>query len=142
MNIVIADASIWIGAFVKKDKWHENGKKFLQWLQRQENIRVIIPIGVIYEVVAGILNKPYGGYQKANKAVELFERHKDFEIYYNTEESYQEVLRIFRTYEELSLVDSTIVLLYKNKRCSILFSTDKHFNSCTFINKLEFPISF
>ncbi len=91
MKSVIVDTSIWIGAFITKDRYHENGKKLLQWLHKEKNIRIIVPIGVIYEVIAGILNKPYGGFDAANKALELFMKHKKFEVYHNTEESFQEV---------------------------------------------------
>ncbi|MHA1291771.1 MAG: hypothetical protein ACTSQJ_03770 [Promethearchaeota archaeon] len=109
-------------------------------MNKEKDIRVILPIGIIYEVIAGILNKPYGGFEKANKALELFMRHRNIEIYYNTEDSFQEVQKIFKLYKNLSLVDSTIVFFYINKRCNILFSTDKHYNSCSFINRLLFPV--
>lgn len=140
MKTIIVDTNIWIGAFIKKDKWHENGKKFLQWLQKEKEVRVIVPIGVIYEVIAGILNKTQGGFQKANKALDLFMRHKKFEIYYNTEDSFEEVQNIFKQYKGFSLVDSTIVLMYENKKCNILFSTDEDYNCCVFINRFEFPV--
>lgn len=140
MKTIIVDTNIWIGAFIKKDKWHENGKKFLQWLQKEKEVRVIVPIGVIYEVIAGILNKTQGGFQKADKALDLFMRHKKFEIYYNTEDSFEEVQNIFKQYKEFSLVDSTIVLLYENKKCNILFSTDEDYNCCVFINRFEYPV--
>ncbi|MBD3196748.1 MAG: PIN domain-containing protein [Candidatus Lokiarchaeota archaeon] len=140
MKTVIADASIWIGALVKKDKWHENGKKFLKWVDNEANIRVIIPIGIIYEVIAGILNKSYGGFEKANKVLKLFMNHKKFEVYYNTENSFQEVIDIFRQYKIFSLVDATIVIFYENKKFDLLFTTDKDFDSCSFINKLEYPV--
>ncbi len=142
MKIIIADSGIWIGAFIKGDKWHQNGKKFLEWLNKEERVRVIIPIGVIYEVIAAILNKTNGGFEKANKALELFMTSQNFEIYYNTEESFKEVKNIFRKYKVFSLVDSTIVILYANKGCNILFSTDSGYNTCPFINRLEFPIDF
>jgi len=142
MKIVIADSGIFIGAFITKDKWHENGKRFLQWLNKQKNVRVILPIGVIYEVIAGILNKVNGGFEKAFKALELFMTYPDFEIYYNTEESFKEVRNIFKKYKKFSLVDSTIVILYENKGCNILISTDSDYNCCPFINRLEFPIEF
>lgn len=141
MDRVIADSSIWIGAFVKKDKWHKNGKKFLEWLEKQENVRVIVPVGVIYEVIAGILEKYDGGFEKANKALDLFVTHEKFEIYYNTEESFNEANNIFKKYKVFSLVDSTIVVLYVNKKCNILFSTDSDYNCCsTFITRLEYPV--
>ena len=140
MKTVITDSCIWIDAFITKDKWHENGKKFLQWLHKEKNIRVIVPIGVIYEVIASILNKSYGGFDKASKALNLFMKDKKFEIYYNTEESFQEAQNVFKQYRKFSLVDSTIVVLYENKKCNILFSTDDDYNRCTFINRLEFPV--
>ncbi|KKK40334.1 hypothetical protein LCGC14_0786520 [marine sediment metagenome] len=142
MKIVIADSNIWIGAFVSKDKWHKNGKRFLEWLYNQKNIRVIVPIGVVYEVIARILNNTDGGFEKANKAFELFMTYPDFEIYYNTEESFNEVKNVFQKYKKFSLVDSTIVILYENKGCNILFSTDSDYNACPFIYRLEFPIEF
>ena len=98
MKIVIADSSIWIGAFISKDKWHVNGKKFLEWLNKEKNVRVIVPIGVIYEVIASILNNSYGGFDKANKALNLFMTYKNFEIYYNTEDSFQEAQNVFKQY--------------------------------------------
>lgn len=140
MKTVIVDSNIWIGAFIKKDKWHENGKRFLQWLHKEKNIRVIVPIGVIYEVIGDILEKSYGGFEKANKALNLFMTHKKFEIYYNTEESFNEANNIFEKYEVFSLVDSTIVVLYITKKCNILFSTDSDYNCCPFIIRLEFPV--
>lgn len=140
MKTVITDANIWIGAFISKDKWHKNGKKFLQWLQSEKEVRVIIPIGVIYEVIAHIINNRYGGFEKADKALDLFMKHKKFDIYYNTEESFQVVQKIFKRYEEFSLVDSTIILLYENSGCSLLYSTDGGYDRCTFINRLEFPV--
>lgn len=138
---IITDSSIWIGAFVEKDKWHENGKIFLEWLKQHNDVLVQIPLGVIYEVIAGILEKSYGGFEKANKALDLFMTHKQVEIYYITEESLIEVNKIFKQYKVFSLVDSSIVLLYINKKCEILFSTDSDYNCCaSFINRLEFPI--
>jgi len=69
-------------------------------------------------------------------------RYPNFEIYYNTEESFKEVQNVFKLYKKFSLVDSTIVILYENKGCNILFSTDSDYNHCPFINRLEFPIEF
>ena len=141
MRNIIVDSSIWIGAFVEKDKYHENGKAFLEWFKIQNNIKVIVPIGVVYEVIAGILEKTYGGFNKADKAFDFLMKHNKFEIYYNTESSLKEITRIFKKYKVFSLVDSTIVMLYINKKCEILFSTDNDYNSCSsFINRLEFPI--
>jgi len=140
MKIVIADANIWIGAFIHKDRYHQNGKKFLLWLESKKDVRVIIPIGVVYEVIAYVLNSQYGGFEKAEKALDLFMTHEKFDVYYNTEESFQAAQDIFRRYNVFSLVDSTIIVLYENLGCSLLYSTDGDYNHCTFINRLEFPV--
>ncbi len=140
MRKIIVDSSIWIGAFVSKDRWHDNGKKVFEWLEREKDVEVIVPIGVIYEVISGILNKSYGGFKKADKALKLFMTHERFRIFYNTEESFTEVQEIFRRYERFSLVDATIVLLYENQKCSMLFTTAEEYNSCTFITHYKFPV--
>ncbi len=140
MERIIVDSGIWQGAFIKKDKWHKNGKKLLEWLDKEKNVLVIVPIGVIYEVIAGILNYSYGGFKKANKALNMFLNHSRLEIYYNTEDLFPQVCKIFERYEILSLVDATIILLYINKSCNVLFSTDSHFDGIPSIKKLEYPI--
>lgn len=140
MKKIIIDSSIWIGAFISKDKWHENGKKVLEWLQKEKSIRVIIPIGIIYEVIAGIINKPHGGFSKADQVLDLFMTDDRFEIFYNTEESFLEAQNIFKIYQGLSLVDATIVLLYENQNCTILYSTADEYKNINFITCLKFPV--
>ncbi len=113
----------------------------MEWLEQQKDIRVVVPIGVIYEVIASILEKPQGSFEKANKALDIFMTHKKFEIYYNTEESFNEAKNIFKKYKVFSLVDLTIVVLYINKKCKSLFSTDRDYDRCSsFISRLEFPV--
>lgn len=140
MKRIIIDSCIWIGAFIKKDKYHRNGKEVLKWLEEQQNVKVLVPIGVIYEVTASIMENKYGGFRKAKMVFDLFLNHEKFDIYYNSEQMFQEIENIFKKYEIFSLVDSTIILLYINKNCHILFSTDNDFNHCNFVNKLEIPI--
>jgi len=65
---------------------------------------------------------------------------KRFEIFYNTEESFLEAHNIFRRYKGLSLIDSTIVLLYENQKCSILYSTANEYRGISFITCLKFPV--
>ena len=49
MKRTFVDSSHWIGAFSKKDKWKEEGKKFIEWFEEQDpsKSKIIITYGEI-----------------------------------------------------------------------------------------------
>jgi len=40
MRKVIIDSGIWIGAFVSKDRWHENGKRFYNGYKKKKRLKL------------------------------------------------------------------------------------------------------
>lgn len=137
MKKIIVDSCIWINAFIAKDKYHENGKKFLDWIKIQENIKILITDFIISETLAFIRKRTEP--IKANEVINFFLKYEKIEIYYNTEEIFKEAIEIFKKYTQLSLVDSSTIIVYLNQNCDYLLSFDDGFDSYREINRVSMP---
>jgi len=83
MKIIIVDSGVWISAFLKKDKYHPQGKKFLIWLNSQNYIKIVSTDYIISEILAYLRRK--ADPLLANDALEMMLNHEKIDVYYSNE---------------------------------------------------------
>ncbi len=140
MKIIIVDSGIWISAFLKKDKHHDKGSKFLTWLNSQNTIRIVITDYIISEILAYLRRK--ADPLLANNALDMILTHEKIDVYYSSEEIFDKSVEIFKKYKQFSLVDATIVFFYLKLECDYLISYESGFNSFREIKTVGTPLEF
>jgi len=139
MKLTLVDTSHWVGAFSRRDDYKEEGKKFLEWFDQQDEkkSKIITTYRVLTEVIAWLLRKD--DFKKAKEVLEFILNNPKIEIYNQSRELEEIIFEIFKKYGVLSLVDSELVVIYKNLRCDQLLSTDNGFKQCSGINLFRYP---
>ena len=139
MKHTLVDTSHWVGAFTKKDKFKEEGKKFLDWFDKQDknNSRIITTYSVLTEVVAWLINKDY--FEKAEEVLDFITSNPKIDVYNDSKELKDSIFKIFKQYKGLSLVDSELVVIYKNLRCDQLLTTDGRIGHCSGVHVFKEP---
>ncbi len=138
MRVILVDSCVWIAAFYKRDKNHELGKQFLDWLKNEENIKIIITDYIISESIT-YLRKKAGNSKFINEPINLFLEDQRFEIYFTLEDYFYKAMEIFQKYKKLSFVDSTMLITYFNLKPDYLLSYDSGFNAFKNIIRYEYP---
>jgi len=142
MKRILVDTGHWVGAFYKRDnfKWRKLGKIFMKWfdIQDKNNSQIIITYGILTEVIARLITKT--DFKLANKVLNFFLKSDKIIIYNDTHKYEDEIFKIFRKYEDLTLVDAEIVVRYFSLKCDYLISTADEFNKCSGLSCLKIPI--
>lgn len=129
MKKIIVDSCVWISVYLKKDKYHQKGKYFFDWLGDQKNIKIIINDFIISETLTFLRNKGGAFPKSINEIIELFQNDKRIELFYTSKDLFDKSINIFKKYEELSVVDSIIFLFYFIVEPNYLLTYDKRFFS-------------
>lgn len=138
MKQIIVDSCVWIAAFYKRDKNHDRGKKFLDWFNKHESIKVIITDYIISETLT-YLRKKTKNSKSVKEVIDLFLEDERFEIYFTLENFFYNAMEIFKKYEKLSFIDSASVVFYFNLKPDYLLSYDSGFNAFKNIVRFEHP---
>ena len=135
---ILIDSCVWIAAFYKKDKNHNLGKAFLEWLNEQNNLEIIITDFIIAETL-NYLRKKARDQRIVKEIIETYFDDEKTEIFFTQEEQFHGALDVFQKYKKLSFVDSTIVISYFNLKPDYLLSYDSGFNVFKNIIRYEYP---
>ncbi|KKN02440.1 hypothetical protein LCGC14_1117730 [marine sediment metagenome] len=139
MKALIVDSCVWNAAFHKRDNHHEKGRKFLEWFNNRNDIKVYINDYIISETLAFLRRKLTKRVDITNKIINMFLTDERIEVFYTSKENFNLAIDIFRQYDKLSLVDSIIVLNYLKTEPICLISYDEGFDTYTKITRLEDP---
>ena len=139
MKKTLVDTGHWVGAFYDKDNWNKEGKRFLKWFGEQdgEKSRIIITYGILTEIIARLINKT--GFNRANKVLNFILESDKIDIYNESKKYQGEIFEMFETYEDFSLVDSEIIVIYLTLGCDQLVSIAKEFKRVPRIDYFRNP---
>lgn len=129
MKGIIVDSNVWNSAFYERDDHRKKGKIFLNWMNKQKDIKVIINDYIISETLTFVRKKTKKNPSIAIKIINLFFQDPRIEIFYTSKENFNLAIDIYKKYGELSLVDSIIVLDYINIEPLCLISYDEGFDT-------------
>ena len=139
MKKILVDSCVWIAAFYKKDKNHPLGVQFLEWFKKQENILIITTDYIISETIT-YLRKKAKNKNSIKDIIDLFLIDQRIEIYFTSESFFHRAMQIFIKYDQLSFVDSTLIVFYINLKTDYMLSYDVGFNSYKDIIRFESPL--
>lgn len=139
MKKILVDSCVWIAAFYKKDKNHPLGVQFLEWFKKQENILIITTDYIISETLT-YLRKKAKNKNSIRDIIDLFLIDQRIEIYFTSESFFHRAMQIFIKYDQLSFVDSTLIVFYINLKTDYMLSYDVGFNSYKDIIRFESPL--
>ncbi len=139
MRKTLVDTGHWVGAFYEKDKWNKEGKLFRKWFEKQDGntSRIIITYGILTEVIARLIKKI--GFKKTNKVLDFILTSNKIDIYDESKILKTQIYEIFKQFEGFSLVDSEILVIYRNLSCDGIFTTAKEFRQCAGVNSYMYP---
>ena len=139
MKKTLVDTGHWIGAFYDRDNWSKEGKRFLKWFEDQdgEKSRIIITYGILTEIIARLINKI--GFKRAKKVLNFILESDKIDIYNESKKYQDEIFEMFETYEDFTLVDSEIIVIYLTLGCDQLVSIAEEFKRVPRINYFRNP---
>ncbi len=138
MKKIIVDSCVWIAVYLKKDKYHQKGKYFFDWLGEQDNVKIIINDFIISETLTFLKRKGRNFPKSINEVIELFQNDRRIDIFYTSKDLFNEAIRVFKKYEDLSVVDSIIFSFYFVIEPNYLLTYDKRFFSFDHLGLLAF----
>ena len=112
MKKIIVDSCVWIAVYLKKDKYHQRGKYFFDWLEEQDKVKIVINDFIISETLTFLKRKGNKFPKSISEIIKLFEKDERIDIFYTSKDLFNEAIGVFKKYEELSVIDSIIFSFY------------------------------
>lgn len=115
------DTSVWIGAFRKKDQWHDQAKPIIEAFAKGEISRVYITDYIVLETVNFLLRKT--DIQTTVNVLKMFRHHNRIEIISVDADLFEKSCDLVEKYE-ISLGDASMIAMMKNLDLNVIYSFD------------------
>jgi len=128
------DSVVWIGAKLKRDKWHDKSIVILTKFLNKEITIAHVTDYVVLETVNYLLRK--AGFEVALETLNLFRIHERIKVINVDERLYTRTCEIFMHYPGLSLTDASIVAAMEKVGVKALYSFDGGFDELDWVERL------
>ena len=136
--VYFIDSGVFIGAFNKKDFYHDKASKIINSIINDE-IQKCYFSDYIFDEVTTYIRKKIGAAQSIKVAEALLNFSK-LKFLIVDEATVYASFHLFKRYERLSFTDSISIVLMKNYKINKIFSFDSGFNGIKDIIRLTEPI--
>ena len=131
----LVDSGVWIGAFIPKDRHHQEAVAVLKKISKGELGKVLITDLIFGEVVTYVRRK-VGGRQSIEAARALLNS-EHVEIIHIDEHTFNAAYHMFERYPGLSFTDAASVAVMRDRGVQQMLSFDKGFDGIRDIVRLE-----
>ncbi len=128
------DSGIWIGAKLKRDRWHDQSVSVINKFLNKEIKIVYVTDYIVLESVNFLLRK--AGFETALGTLNLFMVHERIKIVNVDGGLFERSCEIFAKYPGLSITDASIVAAMEKIGVKKLYSFDGGFDRIGWIERL------
>lgn len=96
MKKIIVDSCVWIAVYLKKDKYHQRGKYFFDWLEEQDKVKIIINDFIISETLTFLKRKGKKFPKSISEIIKLFQKDERIDIFYTSKDLFNEAIGVFK----------------------------------------------
>jgi predicted nucleic acid-binding protein len=129
------DSGIWIGAKLKRDRWHDQSVSIINKFLNKEIKIVYVTDYIVLESVNFLLRK--AGFETALETLNLFLVHERVKIINVDEQLFKRASEILMSFPGLSLTDASIAITMEKLGIRKLYSFDGGFDRIEWIERLE-----
>ena len=129
------DSGIWIGAKLKRDRWHDQSVSIINKFLNKEIKIVYVTDYIVLESVNFLLRK--AGFETALETLNLFLVHERLKIINVDEQLFKRASEILMSFPGLSLTDASIAITMEKLGMRKLYSFDGGFDRIEWIERLE-----
>ena len=129
------DSGIWIGAKLKRDRWHDQSVSIINKFLNKEIKIVYVTDYIVLESVNFLLRK--AGFESALETLNLFLVHERLKIINVDEQLFKRASEILMSFPGLSLTDASIAITMEKLGMRKLYSFDGGFDRIEWIERLE-----
>lgn len=132
---VVIDSNVLLAARLERDSNHGQATPITDAIDNG----TLPPVAVLTDVLGETLNYLNGraGHTVAVKTLDALVESSGFKIVRSTKSDFDAGRSLFRTYEELSLIDGVIAAYMHRSDCKYLYSFDDDFDAVGEITRLE-----
>ncbi|MBI5228430.1 type II toxin-antitoxin system VapC family toxin [Candidatus Micrarchaeota archaeon] len=131
--MVLVDSNVWIGYFNSNDRHHEKALQIISSFRTNGDREIYITSGIIHEVINHLFK--IKGSQFARKTLETVLSLPNLRILFLSDSLWQRTIENFNLYE-MGLTDAQIVSVMEEKKETILYSFDGHFDQVKWIKRV------
>jgi predicted nucleic acid-binding protein len=128
------DSVVWIGAKLKRDKWHAKSSFILTKFLNKEITIAHVTDYVVLETVNYLLRK--AGFEVALETLNLFRIHERIKVINVDDQLYERTCEIFMHHPGLSITDASIVAAMEKVGVKELYSFDGGFDELEWVERL------
>jgi len=115
------DTTVWVGAFIKRDQWHDKAKPIIESFARGNIDKVYATDYIILETINFLLRKT--NLQTTIKVLDMFRNHDRIEIIFIDNNLFEKSCDLVKKYE-ISLGDASMIAMMKDLNIDIIYSFD------------------
>jgi hypothetical protein len=131
----LVDSGVWIGAFIPKDRHHQEAVAMLKEILKGKLGKVLITNLIFSEVVTYIRRKV--GERQSIEAARALLNSDHVEIIHIDEHTFNAAYHMFERYHGLSFTDAASVAVMRDRGVQQMLSFDKGFDGIRDIVRLE-----